>query len=139
VLVTIASSGGILGVSIGATLEQARAKLNMFHISFAEQRGKERDQDGEQIYWKLAATEYSWVMAWTNKEGRIVQLSASVRPEKLKPFQEVGDLTSASTNLHDVAVWNVVRPDNLSYRLVAKGPNRHARNIQMIATALDRD
>jgi nitrate/nitrite-specific signal transduction histidine kinase len=137
--VTIASSGEMLGLRIGATLEQARSKLNTSHISFAERRGKERDQDGEQTYWKLDATEYSWIMAWTNKEGRIVQLSASVRPEKLKPFEEVGDPAKASTNLQDVAIWNVVRPDNLSYRLVAKGPNRRATIIYMIATALERD
>jgi hypothetical protein len=137
--VTIASSGEILGLRIGGTLEQARSKLNASQISFTERRGKERGEDGEQTYWNLAATEYSWIMAWTNKEGRIVQLSASVRPEKLKPFEQVGDLTKASGNLQDVAIWNVVKPDKLSYRLVAKGPNGRANTIYIIATALERD
>ena len=77
-------------------------------------------------------------MAWFNKEGRIVQLSASVRPEKAKPFEEIGDLSKAAINLENAAKWNVQRPDNLSYRLVARGPKHKADNIYMIATTLER-
>jgi hypothetical protein len=78
-------------------------------------------------------------MVWSNKEGRIVQISASVRPEKPKPFEEVGDLSKASTNLDAVAIWNVTRPDKLSYRLMARGPNRRATNIYITAAALERE
>jgi hypothetical protein len=137
---TIEASGKILGVAIGCTLEEAHEKLDALRDpTSGELREKEANEgEGEKAYWRLVGTDYSWIMAWANKEGRLVQLSASVRPEKPKPFEEIGDLANASTNLDSAAKWHVSRPDNLSYHLVARGPNRRANNIYMIATGLER-
>lgn len=133
---TIAASGEILGIRIGANLEEARAKLSASHVSFAERRGKDGGEEGEQIYWKLEATEYNWVMIWTDREHRVAQLSASVRPENPKPFEEIGDLAKASNDQSDIAVWDVVSGDRLHYRVVAKGTNRRARTVYMTAIRL---
>jgi hypothetical protein len=138
---TVEPSNEILGIGIGSTLEEAHQKLDPLRDpSSAIFRDKEANEGdgGEKAYWRLVGTEYSWIMVWANKERRLVQISASVRPEKLKPFAEVGDLSKATVSLESVAKWNVLRPNNRSYQLVAKGPNRHANNIYMIATTLER-
>ena len=138
---SIESTNTILGVAIGSTLEEAHQKLDPLRdpasAEFREKEAKEGEA-GEKAYWRLIGTEYRWIMAWANKEGQLVQLSASVRPERPKPFTEVGDLARASTNLENAAKWNVQRPGGLSYDLVARGPNRQANNIYMIATTLER-
>ena len=139
---TIAASGNVLGVGIGTTLEEAHNKLDVLRdpasTGLQDKEGDEGDE-GEKAYWRLVGTEYSWIMLWSNKEGRVVQVSAAIRPEKPKPFTEIGDLSKAAINDENAAKWNVQRPDNLSYRLIARGPNRRATNIYMIATMLERE
>jgi len=139
---TIEASGNVLGVGIGTTLEEAHNKLDVLRdpasTGLQDKEGNEGNE-GEKAYWRLVGTEYSWIMLWSNKEGRVVQVSAAVRPEKPKPFKEVGDLSKAAINDENAAKWNVQRPDNLSYRLVARGPNHRATNIYLIATTLERE
>jgi hypothetical protein len=138
---SIESINTILGVGIGSSLEEAHQRLDPLRdpasAQFREKEAKE-GEGGEKAYWRLVGTEYSWIMAWANKDGQVVQLSASVRPERPKPFAEVGDLAKASTNLENAATWNVQRPGGLSYNLVARGPHHQANNIYMISTTLDR-
>ena len=139
-LVTIEASGKILGVGVGTTIEEAREKLDSLRDPTSTGfRDKKRSAGGkgEKAYWRLRGTEFSWIMAWANKEGRIVRLSIAVPTEKPKPFAEVGDLSRATTNQEHVATWNVSRPNKLSYRLVARGPNRRATNIYLTATELE--
>jgi hypothetical protein len=137
---TIEVSDKILGVGIGSPLQEAHAKLDALRDSASTGlSGKESDEgEGEKVYWRLVGTDYIWIMAWANKEGRVVQLSAAVRPAKSKSFHEIGDLSRASINHESAAKWNVQRADHLSYRLIARGPDRHADNIYMIATSLER-
>ena len=134
---TIEAASEVLGVSIGTSLEEARAKLEP-HRDKAADVFREKKQTGRRKgYWRLSGTDYNWIMAWTNRENRIVQMSVSVRPERTKPFREVGDLSKATTNLENVAAWNVARPNKRSFRLVAKGPNRLATNIYLTATEME--
>lgn len=134
----IESTGKILGVGIGSSLKEAHEKLDPLRDpSSTDFRDKKRGGGKrEKAYWRLRETEFSWIMAWTNNEGRIVRLSIAVSPEKPKPFEEVGDLSKAFTNREHVAIWNVPRPENLSYRLIARGPDRRATSIYLIATQL---
>ncbi|PZR72389.1 MAG: hypothetical protein DLM73_13375 [Chthoniobacterales bacterium] len=83
------------------------------------------------MVWRLAETEYLWIVAWADKDGKVVKISASVRPEKKKPFVEIGDLGRAKMHNDSMAMWSVRRPDGASYRLVAKGPAEHALSIYM--------
>ena len=86
---------------------------------------------GGGIRWRLAETEYQWIVAWADKEGKIVKISASVRPEKKKPFPEIGDLVRAKVHNESAALWIVQRPDGTSFRLVAKGPGEQALSIYL--------
>ena len=127
---TIESSGEILGVRIGMTMKEARAKLTPLRDPEAPR--DEREKFGTRAYWKLLETEYDWMMAWANAAGKITRLRAVVRPEKLKPFSEIGDLTRAVTITPNTAAWNVVR-DGIAFRITALGNDGHAVRISMLA------
>ena len=126
-------TGSILDVKLFAPLAEAREKMAQFKLvkdATAEPEEAERG-GGERSIWRLAETEYQWIVAWADKEGKIVKVSASVRPEKKKPFAEIGDLARAKLHNDSTALWIVQRPDGSSYRLVAKGPAEHAVTIYM--------
>ena len=133
---TIESSGLILGIGIGMQMSEARGKLDpLRQPTDNEPDGKE--QAGTRIYWKLNGTEYDWIMAWANKAGQITRVRANPRPDKPKPFAEVGDLSRAAAVQPQQAMWNVERPGGLSYRLVAQGDDRLARSVYMFALNLE--
>jgi hypothetical protein len=126
---SIEASGEILGVRIGSTFEEARAKLDPCRDPASDTTIREKKEPGRRkTYWKLAHPEYSWIMVRPNPKGRITQISVFLKPETPKPFDQIGDLKRAATNLENMAVWNVDQPNNLSYRLVAKGGNGRATN-----------
>jgi hypothetical protein len=128
-------TGSILGVTLFAPLEEAREKLAKYKLvdgsAAAESGEKEEEAQGERAVWRLAETDYQWIVAWADKEGKVVKISASVRPEKKKPFSEIGDLARAKMHNESTALWIVQRPDGKSYRLVAKGPGEHAVTIYL--------
>lgn len=135
---TIQGTGEILGVAIGSSLEEARRKLDpLREPGSTELRGK--GEEARKAYWKLAGTEYKWIMAWTDEEERIVQLSVAPRAENGKPFAEIGDLAAASTDQENIAVWEAERPDGSRYRLIAKGRERRATSIYMVAGGAELD
>jgi hypothetical protein len=135
VTASIEASGEILGVRIGSTIEEARAKVDPFRDPASDTITEKKEPGRRKTYWKLAHPEYSWIIVRPNPEGRITQISAFLRPETPKPFDQIGDLKHAATNLANMAVWNVDQPNNLSYRLVAKGENGRATNVILIATS----
>lgn len=133
---TVESSGLILGIGIGMQMSEARATLDpLRQATDHEPDGKE--QAGTRIYWKLDGTEYDWIMAWANKAGQITRVRANPRPDKPKPFAEVGDLSRAAAVQPQQAMWNVERAGGLSYRLIAQGDDRLAKSVYMFALNLD--
>ena len=134
---TIETSGEILGVRIGSPFEEARAKLELLRDPATETIREKKEPGRRKTYWKLAHPEYSWIMVRPNAQGRITQISAFLKPETPKPFDQIGDLKRAATNVDNMAVWNVNQPDHLRYRLVAKGADSRATNIILIMTSPD--
>jgi hypothetical protein len=134
---TIEASGEILGVRIGSTFEEARAKLDPLRDPASDTIREKKEPGRRKTYWKLAHPEYSWIMVRPNRKGRITQISVFLKPETPKPFDQIGDLKRAATHHENMAVWNVDQPNNLSYRLVAKGANGRATNVILIATSLE--
>jgi hypothetical protein len=127
-------TGSILGVTLFASLEEAREKMKVFKLeegAEAESSEKEEREAGERMIWRLAETEYLWIVAWANKEGKVVKISASVRPEKRKPFREIGDLGRAKAHDAAMAMWIARHRDGTYYRVVAKGPEEQASSIYM--------
>lgn len=129
----IEESGSILGVKLFGSIEGAREKLA--HLKIAKDATpaavEKWKRGGSRIAWRFAETEYLWIVAWADSEGKIERISGSVRPEKKKPFKEIGDLSRAKVHNASMAMWIVERPDGSSYRLVAKGPAEQAVTIYM--------
>jgi hypothetical protein len=127
-------TGSILGVTLFASLEQARKKMESLRLeneATAESSEKGEREAGERMVLRLAETEYLWIVAWADREGKVVKISASVRPEKKKPFQEIGDLGRAKVHNDSMAMWVAQHPDGTYYRVVAKGPEEQASSIYL--------
>lgn len=127
-------TGSILGVALFANLEEAREKMESFKLeegAAAESPEKEEREAGERMVWRLAETEYLWIIAWADKAGKVVKISASVRPEKRKPFREIGDLARAKAHDDSMAMWVARHRDGAYFRLVAKGPGEQASSIYL--------
>jgi hypothetical protein len=133
---TIASTGLILGVGIGTSMADARAMLDPLRAP-AEHEPDAKEQAGTRVYWKLAGTEYDWIIAWANKAGQITRIRANPPPEKPKPFAEIGDPAHAASIQPQQMMWNVERPGGMSYRLIAQGNDRLAKSVYMFALNLD--
>ena len=127
---TIESSGGILGVRIGMTMKEAREALKPLRDPAAPR--DEREKFGTRAYWKLLETEYDWIVAWANRDGKITRIRAVLRPDSPKPFSEIGDLSRAVTNAPHAAAWNAVR-DNIWFRVTAFGNEGRAVRISILA------
>lgn len=129
----IEETASILDVKLFGSIEEAQEK--MAHLKIDKDATpavpEKWKRGGSRIAWRLAETDYLWVVAWADKDGKVERISASVRPEKKKPFKEIGDLSRAQGHNESKALWNVQRPDGLSYRLVVKGPNEQAVTIYM--------
>ena len=128
---TIASTGRIAGIAIGDPLEEARGKLEPLRVPGAEP-ADEKEQQGRRFYRKLKETEYDWIMVW-GKEGKVSRIRAMYRPDKAKPFSEIGDLTSAATADDTTAKWNLQQPNQPHYRLIAQGQEQRAISVYMFA------
>ena len=127
---TIEATGEILGLRIGMPMKEAREKMNALRDPEAPR--DEREKLGTRIYWKLRETEFDWVMAWANRDGKITRLRAVFRPDKTKPFGEIGDLSRAVTNAPHVAAWNATR-DHVHFRITAFGNEGRAVRISILA------
>jgi hypothetical protein len=131
--VLIEESGSILGVKLFGSIDEAREKLA--HLKIAKDAtpavAEKWKRGGSRIAWRLAETEYLWIIAWADKDGKVERISASVRPEKKKPFKEIGDLSRAKVHNESMAMWIVEPPGGPKYRLVAKGVGGEAVTIYM--------
>ena len=133
---TIQSSGLILGVGIGTQISEARAKLDPLRAP-GEHEPDRKEKAGTRIYWKLNGSEYDWIIVWANSAGQITRIRANPRPDQPKPFVEVGDLSRAARVQPHQVMWNVERPDGMSYRLIAQGQDEQARSVYMFALGLE--
>jgi hypothetical protein len=128
---TIVESGSILGVTIGMPLREARERLNPLREPVAGPIDV-KEKMNQRVYWKLVGTDYDWLMAWANREGKITRIRAVLREDKRKPFEQIGDLAKAINSGANVAVWDVFR-DAASFRLTAVGAEQRAVRISMLA------
>lgn len=118
----------LLGVSIGASLDQARSKLA--HLGTGD--GRDTRDGGRKEAWTLKETEFATVAFKTDGTGKIVWISAFVRPGKEISFAELGDLAEATNVTKSQAIWSVASREG-GYRLVAKGVNGKASVVYLLS------
>ena len=132
----------ILGVRVGSTLNEARAKLRRLGSSGAEDELKkdgraeehEEREGGHKESWKLRKGSFGYVVFQTDYQNRVTWVSGFVRPGREIPFSTLGDLTRAAGRNDSQVFWNVPNAAG-GYRLVAKGPSSKARVIYLFSLA----
>lgn len=129
---TIEASGEIFGLAIGSSMEAAREKLDALRVP-SVYTPDAKEKSGQRIYWKLKETEFDWIMAWANPDGKISRMRAVYRPGMEKPFQEIGDLRAAASVTANSVKWNLRRPRGGYYRLIAQGPEQQAKTVYMFS------
>ena len=129
---SIESTGRILGLAIGDTLESAREQLDPLRAP-GSYPPDEKELQGRRIYWKLAGTDYDWIMAWADKQGKVTRVRAVLRAEHQKPFAEIGDLSAAITSDPQTVRWNLKTAAGSPYRLVAQGADGRAISVYMFS------
>ncbi len=118
----------VLGVKIGATLDEARAKL----APLGTHGGRDTREGGRKEAYALKETDYLHVAFKTNRRGEVVWVSGFVRPDREIPFSAFGDLSLAPGATDAEAIWNVGTPGG-GYRLVVKGQNGKARVVYLLS------
>jgi hypothetical protein len=125
----------ILGLELGATIEQAHEKLDK--LKDPSQSSKEEKEDSEKgeeenesrALWQLAKSDYSAVYIKADDKGKITYLNAFLRPGKEIPFDKIGDVKKAPLQSANVIAWDVIRPHHPLFRVVASGKDRKANSI----------
>ena len=122
----IRAINSLLGVSIGTTFEEARAKLTPLGTG----GGRDTRDGGRKEAWTLKGTEYASLAFKTNGRGTVVWVSAFARPGKEVPFSKLGDLSKAAAS-DSQAIWTIETPQG-GYRLVAKGAKGKASVVYLL-------
>jgi hypothetical protein len=135
---TIESSGRILGLAIGDPMDSAREKLDPLRTP-AVYTPDAKETSGRRILWRLRETEYEWIMAWGNGEGKITRMRAFYRADQRKPFREIGALDKAVSVTPHAARWNLRRPGGPYVRLIAQGAEQLAHTVYMFSLELPAD
>ena len=92
--------------------------------------GEEREE-GHKVLWQLAGTDYSAVYVTADDRERIDSITGFLRPEKQTPFNAIGEISKAPVKDDSSVVWDVLRPDEPLFRVVAKGSNGKASSIRL--------
>ena len=116
------------GIGIGTSIDEARSKLSQIGTG----GGRDTRDGGRKEAWTLKETDFSAMAFKTNKSGRIVWVSAFVRPGREVLFAKLGDPVKATTLTKSQAIWNVSLPGG-GYRLVAKGAEGKASVVYLLS------
>ncbi|HJT81969.1 MAG TPA: hypothetical protein VJ719_12290 [Chthoniobacterales bacterium] len=125
---------GILGVELGSDLQAAIAKLD--RLGDPEKPATKRyEREGRSIeqkmLWQLKETDYASIYIKANKEGRIEQITAFLRPGREAAFETIGEVAKAPIHNETTVVWDVLRPRRKPMRVVATGHNGKAGVIKL--------
>ena len=126
---TIAASGRILGVGIGDPIDEALQKLEPLRTD-GDEPPDDKELQGRRAYRKLKGTDYDWIMVWA-KADRVTRIRTMLRADKWKPFDEIGDVTTAADANAIAVKWNLQTPSGLNYRLIAQGQEHRANTVYM--------
>lgn len=116
------------GIGIGTSIDEAQSKLRQIGTG----GGRDTRDGGRKEAWTLRETDFASLAFKTNKAGRIVWVSAFVRPGREVSFAKLGDPAKATTFTNSQAIWNV---DSASggYRVVAKGAEGKASVVYLLS------
>ena len=109
-------------------MEEARSIL----VRLGNGGGRDTRDGGRKEAWTLKETDFTTLAFKSNGAGRIVWISAFVRPGKEVSFAKLGDLAKATAVTTSQAIWNV-GSSRTGYRLVAKGADGKASVVYLLS------
>jgi hypothetical protein len=118
--------GDILGVRIGSTLAEARARLG----TLGTLDGRDTRDGGRKETVTLNGGRYGTVAFRTDASGRVVWVTGFVRPGQEIPFEELGERKLAARWTESAATWDP--PGPTPYRVLAKGSAGKARVVTLL-------
>src|ERR1700730_13314937 len=125
----------ILGIALGMNLEEAHEKLDKLCDSAhrpKEEKGEEEGEGGEhKVLWELAKGDYAFLFVKADDKEKITYVSGFLRPGKEIPFDKIGETKKAPVQDANAIAWDVLRPKRPLFRVVAKGVDRKATEIQI--------
>jgi hypothetical protein len=116
------------GIGIGTNVAEARSILNRIGTG----GGRDTRDGGRKEAWTLRESDFASIAFKSNGAGRIVWISAFVRPGKEVEFTKFGDPAKATSWSPSQAIWNV-GSERGGYRLVAKGMEGRANVVYLLA------
>jgi hypothetical protein len=116
------------GIGIGTSIDEARSKLSQIGTG----GGRDTRDGGRKEAWTLKETDFGTMAFKTNKAGKVVWVSAFVRPGREVLFAKLGDPAKATTLTKSQAIWNISSPSG-GYRLVAKGAEGKASVVYLLS------
>ena len=123
-----AAVNSLNGIGIGTSLEDARSILGRIGTG----GGRDTRDGGRKEAWTLKESDFVSIAFRSNGTGRIVWISAFVRPGKEVEFKSFGDLAKATSWSTSQAIWNVGNGRS-GYRLVAKGIEGRANVVYLLS------
>jgi hypothetical protein len=116
------------GIGIGSSIDDVRSRLAQIGTG----GGRDTRDGGRKEAWTLKETDYASLAFKTNKAGKVVWVSAFVRPGREILFTKLGDPAKATTLTQAQAIWNV-NSSGSGYRLVAKGAEGKASVVYLLS------
>ncbi len=116
------------GIGIGTSIDEVRARLSQIGTG----GGRDTRDGGRKEAWTLNETDYASLAFKTNKAGKVVWVSAFVRPGREVLFAKLGDPAKATMLSKSQAIWNVSSASG-GYRLVAKGAEGKASVVYLLS------
>jgi hypothetical protein len=126
----------VFGLELGMTVERAHHLLDRLsareHPPKEEggpEEGNAEHEDEHKVLWQLAGTDYSAVFIKADPHDVVAYIQAIVRPGKEIPFQKIGELNKAPVQNATTIAWDVIRPKQPLYRVLARGSDSKANTI----------
>jgi hypothetical protein len=130
----------VLGLELGMTVERAHQLLDKLsdpeHPPKEEGAPEEDDakpererEDEHKVLWQLKGTNYSAVLIKADPHDVIAYIQAVIRPGKEIAFADIGELKKAPVQNAGTTAWDVIRPKQPLFRVVARGSDSKASTI----------
>jgi hypothetical protein len=123
----------ILGIGIDSSLVAAHTTFDS--LGDAAHRPKEKGDDVEtdervhKVLWQLAKTDFGSIYVKADDKDRITYIAGFLRPGKEIPFDKIGQVEKAPIQTDKMVAWDVVRPNRLLIRVIARGSERKASSL----------
>lgn len=116
------------GIGIGTSLQKAQAVLTRIGTG----SGRNTREGGRKEAWTLKESDFASLAFKSNGKGKVVWISAFVRPGREIAFENFGDQSKATMLSKSEVIWNVGSAQG-GYRLVVKGDNGKASVVYLLS------